>query len=65
MGAIVLGYALGLGLAALTAWGIYRPAPPVEKVIEIRYACPTYESYTTTLQDVYFQIGHLTPVERP
>lgn len=59
MGAVVLGYAFGLALSALTAWGIYSPPPPVAEII--RYQCPPQEVSRLTLQDVYFEVYYLTP----
>jgi hypothetical protein len=55
---LALGLLLSGSVTFLAAWSISRPAPPVEQVIE--YRCPPPQETHLTLQDIYFEIDHLT-----
>ncbi len=39
---LALGLLFSGALTTFAAWSIYQPAPPVEKVVEVRYRCPDY-----------------------
>lgn len=47
----------------VAAW-FYQPAPPVEKVIEYRYACPLPYETILNRDDAIMVSYHLTPLRK-